>query len=173
MRTADAFTIIRVILTPVVMWLILSDRAVAALCVFASGSMTDVLDGYFARRSKTVTAYGPTFDALADFALVYGTTLALILRGEAFWLLVVALISMAYLTVVIGLISRRLGRFTIPHLDTTLFATSVHSTIMAYIIGWQYAEIVLAVAVAVALYYAGKYAVFALSLQKRPTQRSS
>jgi len=54
--------------------------------------------------------------------------------------------------------------FTIPHLDTTLLATSVHSTIMAYIISWQYAEIVLAVAVAVALYYAGKYAVFAQSL---------
>ena len=164
MRIADILTALRLVLAPIVVWLVLSGQEVAALCVFAAGSITDVLDGYFARRSKTVAPYGPTFDGLADFALVYGTTLALAIRGEAFWLLVVALISIAYLIPVIGLISRKLGSLTIPHLDTALLAIAVHSTIMVYIVGWKHSEILLAAAFFVALYYAGKYIAFARSL---------
>jgi phosphatidylglycerophosphate synthase len=164
MRIADILTALRVILTPVVMWLVFSDQAVAAVCVFAAGSMTDVLDGYSARRSGAATAYGPTFDALADFTLVYGTTLALAIRGEAFWLLVVALASIAYLIPVIGIISKKVGGLTVPHLDTALLAVSVHSTIMAHIVGWRYAEVLLAIAFFVAIFYAAKYIAFARSI---------
>ena len=161
MRIADILTALRFVLTPVVMWLVFSDQAVAALCVFAAGSLTDVLDGLLARRVKRESPYGPTFDGLADFTLVYGTTLALAIRGEAFWLMVVALVSIAYLIPVISLISRRLGGLMIPHLDTALLAIAVHSTIMAHIVGWRYAEVLLVAAVFVALYYAGKYLAFA------------
>ncbi len=161
MRIADILTALRFILTPIVMWLVFSDQAVAAVCVFAAGSMTDVLDGLCARRSKRESPYGPTFDGLADFTLVYGTTLALAIRGEAFWLMVVALVSIAYLIPVISLISRKLGGLMIPHLDTALLAVSVHSTIMAHIVGWRYAEVLLVAAVLVALYYAAKYLAFA------------
>jgi len=164
MRIADILTALRLVLAPIVIWLVLSGQEVAALCVFATGSITDVLDGYFARRSKAAAPYGPTFDALADFTLVYGTTLALAMRGEGFWLLVVALISIVYLIPVIGLISRKLGSLSIPHLDTALLAIAVHSTIMVHIVGWKYSEILLAAAFFVALYYAGKYVAFARSL---------
>ncbi|MBM4443956.1 MAG: hypothetical protein FJ020_01470, partial [Chloroflexi bacterium] len=106
MRTADILTALRFALTPVVMWLVFSDQAVAALCVFAIGSLSDVLDGLCARRGTKESLYGPTFDGLADFTLIYGTTLALSIRGEAFWLMVVALVSIAYLIPVISIISR-------------------------------------------------------------------
>jgi len=164
MRFADVLTTMRFMLTPIVMWFIFLDQPVAAVCVFAAGSLTDVLDGYFARRSRRATPHGPTFDAVADFTLVYGTTLALAIRGEAFWLLVVALVSIAFLIPVISLISRRLGGLTIPHLDTALLAISVHSTIMAYIVDWRYAEALLVAAVFVALYYAAKYLAFARTI---------
>src|SRR4030042_5634012 len=106
MRIADILTALRFILTPIVMLVVFSDQAVAAVCVFAAGSMTDVLDGLCARRSKRESPYGPTFDGLADFTLVYGTTLALAIRGEAFWLMVGARGGIAYLIQVISLICR-------------------------------------------------------------------
>jgi phosphatidylglycerophosphate synthase len=166
MRIADILTAMRVIFAPIIVWFILSDEVVAALCLYAAATITDVLDGYSARRSEKAASYGPTFDALADFTLVYSTMLALVIRGEAFWLLVVGLISIAYLIPVLGFISRKVGNLTIPHLDTSLLAIAVHSTIMVYIIDWQYAEIVLGFAFLVALCYARKYVVFARSIQR-------
>ena len=164
-RTADSLTALRLVTVPIVMWLILSDKVVAALCIYAVALATDILDGYFARRSKVIVSYGPTFDALADLSLFYGTILALAIRGEAFWLLVGGLVSIAGLVPILGLISKKKGGLIIPRLDTSLLAFSVHTTIVAHIIRWRYAEMLLPLLLIVGLYYGYKYFAFARSIK--------
>ena len=157
MRIADALTASRIIAAPIISWLIFSNEPFAAYYLFAAAAMTDFLDGYVARMSKKTVTYGATFDALADLSLVYTTIVSLAIKVEAFWLLAVGLITIAFIVPILGLISRKEGRLTIPHLDTNILAAFVYPTIMVRIIDWRYADIVLLVAFLVILYYVSKY----------------
>ncbi len=143
MRLADVLTALRVVSAPIVIWLIFSDEALAAYYLFAAAAITDYLDGYFARRSRKIATYGEVFDGLADLLLVYGTIIALFVRGEAFWLGVVTFAFLVWAVPVVTYISRRRGKLTIIHLDTNLLAASFYPTVMTYIIGWQFAWVLL------------------------------
>jgi phosphatidylglycerophosphate synthase len=164
MRIADVFTASRVVAAPVIMWLILSDEPLAAYYLFAAAAITDYLDGYFARRSKKIAAYGAVFDGVADIFLLILTGVALLIRGEALSLFVVGVIGLVLTAPVLWLISRKKGRPTVPHLDTNILAAFVYPTIMAYIIGWRYALPLLLVTFAIGLYTYRKYVVYAWSI---------
>jgi len=160
-RTADILTTLRFILAPIVMWLILADERAAALSVYAVAVVTDILDGYLARKGKVIPSYGPTFDALADCSLFYLPIVALAIAGRGFWLLVGATVSVVYLIPVLGIIRKKKGGLTIPRLDTGLLATSVHMTIIAHIVGWQYAQFLVLPLFLVAIMYGYRYLAFA------------
>ena len=157
MRLADVLTASRIIAAPIIAWLIFSNEPLAAYYLFAAAAMTDLLDGYAARLSKKTVTYGATFDALADLVLVYVTIVSLAIKVEAFWLLAVGLITVAFIVPILGLIARKEGRLSIPHLDTNILAAFVYPTIMLRIIDWHYANFVLIAAFLVILYYVSKY----------------
>jgi phosphatidylglycerophosphate synthase len=158
-RLADVLTGSRIVAAPVVIWLIASDEMLVAYYLFAAAALTDLFDGYFARRSSRKVDYGATFDGIADLILVYGTIFALAAVGEAFGLLVAGLVCMALIVPIFGLISKRNGKLTMPHIDTELLAAFVYPTVMVYIIGWRYADVLLVVGFAVALWTATRYLV--------------
>jgi len=164
MRIADVLTASRLISAPIVMWLIFSDEMLAAYYLFAAAAVTDLLDGYFARRSKKIAAYGAVFDGLADIFLLILTGVALFIKGEGLPLFVVGVIGLAITAPVLWLISRKKGRPTVPHFDTNILAAFVYPTIMVYIIGWRYALPLLLVTFAVGLYTFRKYVVYAWSI---------
>jgi cardiolipin synthase len=164
MRMADVLTASRVVAAPVVMWLIFSDKQLAAYYLFAAAAITDYLDGYFARRSKKITTYGPIFDGLADILLLILTGVALFIKGEGLPLFIVGVIGLVLTAPVLWLISRKKGTPTIPHLDTNILAAFVYPTIMVYIIDWQYALPLLLVTFAIGLYTFRKYVVYAWSI---------
>ncbi len=159
--TANILTSLRFILAPIVMWLVLADERAAASSVYAVAVVTDILDGYLARRSKILPSYGPTFDAFADFSLFYLTTIALAITGQGFWLLVGATVSVVYLVPVLGTIRKNKGGLTVPHLDTGLLAASVHVTVITHIVGWHYAQFLVLPLFLVALMYGRRYLTFA------------
>ncbi|UCC60504.1 MAG: CDP-alcohol phosphatidyltransferase family protein [Dehalococcoidia bacterium] len=146
MRLADILTASRILATPIVIWLIVADERLAAYYLFAAAAITDHLDGYFARRSKKIATYGDTFDGLADFFLIFGTLIILFIEGDlGFWVVVVTLIAVAFITPVVIMVSRQRGRFTLPHENMNIVAAAVYPAIMAYIIGWEYAWVLLLV----------------------------
>ena len=165
-RLADILTGSRIVAAPIIAWLIFSNKTDAAYYLFAAAAITDLLDGYFARLSKKTTTYGATFDGLADFVLVYTTIVSLAIKMETYWLLAAGLILIAFAVLVIGLISKKKGGFTIPHLDTNLLAAFVYPTIMVYIIDWRYADIVLLITFLVSLYYVIKYVRYLRTIYK-------
>jgi phosphatidylglycerophosphate synthase len=156
-------------MTPVIIWLLLHDERVVAFYLFAAGAITDTLDGYFARRSKKKVTYGHNFDALADFFFGFTTIFVVVYVLKAWPLLIVTLTGIVFWTPIIILISRKAGALEIPHLETNLLAAAVYPTVMAYIIGWQYAWILLLFSAVVMLHYMWKYIVYVRSLYREAT----
>ena len=169
MRIADIMTSLRIIMPPVIIWLLLHDERMVAFYLFAAGAITDTLDGYFARRSKKKVTYGHNFDALADFFFGFTTIFVVVYVLKAWPLLIVTLTGIVFWTPIIILISRKAGALEIPHLETNLLAAAVYPTVMAYIIGWQYAWIVLLFTAVVMLHYMWKYIVYVRSLYREAT----
>jgi CDP-diacylglycerol--glycerol-3-phosphate 3-phosphatidyltransferase len=77
----NVLTGIRILLVPVLVAALLSGLEsgdVLAAVVFAVASFTDYLDGYLARRQKTVTTFGKLMDPLADKLLVTAALVSLV-----------------------------------------------------------------------------------------------
>ena len=66
----NVLTMIRLVLVPVFVVLFLRGHRMASLAVFAAASLTDMLDGYLARKLNQITDFGKLFDPLADKLMV-------------------------------------------------------------------------------------------------------
>jgi CDP-diacylglycerol---glycerol-3-phosphate 3-phosphatidyltransferase len=84
----NALTLLRLVLVPVLAWLMTGEdisSKVAAFAVFAVGSFTDYIDGLLARRWGMVTDFGKLADPIADKALTGTALIGLSLLGELTW----------------------------------------------------------------------------------------
>lgn len=68
----NCLTILRILLVPIflISYYRMPEKRYVALIVFAAASMTDLLDGYLARRLKQITSFGKLCDPLADKLMV-------------------------------------------------------------------------------------------------------
>jgi CDP-diacylglycerol--glycerol-3-phosphate 3-phosphatidyltransferase/cardiolipin synthase len=98
---ANAITVVRIGLVPLVVGALLIDTAggwrLVATALFAVAALSDRLDGYLARRMDQVTDWGKLADPIADKLLMGGTLVTLSALGDLPW----------WVTVVIGV--RELG----------------------------------------------------------------
>jgi len=84
MNTANKLTMIRVILIPaflVVLYIGFTGSRYAAMAIFIAAGLTDIADGYIARRNNQVTDFGKFMDPLADKILVLAAMLWFIEQG--------------------------------------------------------------------------------------------
>ncbi|UCG12937.1 MAG: CDP-alcohol phosphatidyltransferase family protein [Deltaproteobacteria bacterium] len=92
MTIPNLFTILRVLLTPVLVILLLENRLEYALFVFVVAGVTDGLDGLIARLYKQKSRLGAYLDPLADKLLLATTYIMLaVLRLVPSWLTVIVL----------------------------------------------------------------------------------
>lgn len=66
----NVLSLIRLLLVPVYIVLFIDGKKYAALGIFAAASLTDLLDGYIARKYQLVTDVGKLLDPLADKLMV-------------------------------------------------------------------------------------------------------
>ena len=69
----------RILLTPLIIYLILNENFLYAGIIFAYCSFSDVADGKIARKYDLVSGHGNYMDPLADKVLMIGTLSALLL----------------------------------------------------------------------------------------------
>ena len=97
----NVLTILRIILIPVFVILFFNDQKKAALAVFIAASLTDMLDGYLARKLNQITDFGKLFDPLADKVMVLTAMVC-----QTFWgplpLIAVIIVAAKELLMVLG-----------------------------------------------------------------------
>jgi len=79
--TANKITVLRIVLVPVFLLLEYLGYAYAAFAVFVVASLSDMLDGYIARKYNQITVFGKFMDPLADKMLVLAAMCYLIEAG--------------------------------------------------------------------------------------------
>ena len=89
MNLPNSLTVIRIFLVPFLVVVLLTkpsggwhpfgiSNEAAGAAIFAVASLTDYLDGYFARRRKQITGFGQWMDPLADKMLITAALVALV-----------------------------------------------------------------------------------------------
>jgi CDP-diacylglycerol---glycerol-3-phosphate 3-phosphatidyltransferase len=96
MTLPNQLTALRILLTPVFVWLILSDSPMSRLfgiVVFTIASLTDLYDGYHARKYGETTRWGAFMDPLADKILITATFLVFVSHDIVeLWMVIVVLL---------------------------------------------------------------------------------
>lgn len=96
-------TLGRVILVPVIFWLLVIGNTKAAFFVFLAAGVSDAVDGFLAKRFKLQTELGAYLDPLADKLLIVSIYLALGVAGNLPSWLVIAVVSRDIL-IVLGIV---------------------------------------------------------------------
>jgi len=79
---ANRLTILRILMTPVIIVLLLYKQVGAALALFVLAGITDGLDGFVARSRGQRTALGMVLDPVADKLLLTSTVVTLTILKE-------------------------------------------------------------------------------------------
>lgn len=77
----NSLTLLRFALVPVFTYYFLNGSYRIALIVFVVTGMTDVIDGYLARKLQKKTALGSVLDPAADKLLMFVTFIVLAMRS--------------------------------------------------------------------------------------------
>lgn len=84
MNTPNMLTLLRIALAPVFMFFFLFDNyymRMVALGLFIIAALTDLADGYYARKLGVITGFGKFMDPLADKILVSSALISFIALG--------------------------------------------------------------------------------------------
>jgi cardiolipin synthase len=106
----NVITLGRVILVPIVFWLLISGQMQAAFFAFFIAGLSDGVDGFLAKRYGWTTELGSYLDPLADKLLIVSIFLALGVRGALPVWLVIAVVSRDILIVIAVVLSWVLDR---------------------------------------------------------------
>jgi len=106
----NIITLVRVILVPVIFWLLITGATQLAFAVFIVAGVSDAVDGYLAKTFGWQTELGAYLDPLADKLLLVSIFLALGVDGKLPLWLVVAVVSRDILIVIAVMLSWLLGR---------------------------------------------------------------
>jgi CDP-diacylglycerol--glycerol-3-phosphate 3-phosphatidyltransferase len=99
MTLPNQLTILRILLTPVFVWLFFAEQKLWATMVFIIASLTDWYDGYIARKFGYVTEWGKFLDPLADKILVLSTFISFSILGYIkLWMLITIIVRDALVT---------------------------------------------------------------------------
>ncbi len=170
---ANALTVIRLVLVPVVVACLLAGGTgwrVAAFAAFGVASVTDLLDGRVARSRGLITDFGKIADPIADKALTGAALVTLSYLGWlAWWVTVVilarevAVTGLRFWVIRYGVIAASRGG----KLKTLLQVLAISLYMLPGLPQWLRAA-VMAAAVLVTLATGGDYVIRAVRLRRRP-----
>jgi CDP-diacylglycerol--glycerol-3-phosphate 3-phosphatidyltransferase len=104
MNLPNKLTILRVLMIPYFVFFILTDYVGEvskwiALVIFIVASLTDLLDGYLARKNNMVTNFGKFMDPLADKLLVCSAMICLTVMGKLPIVISIIIIAREFISV--------------------------------------------------------------------------
>ena len=148
MNLPNAITLARIFLVPLLVVVLLTKfegkqvlgvrHELVGAVIFAIASLTDLLDGYLARRRKQITNFGRLMDPLADKLLVTAAFVSIVQMGLApAWMVAVILGREFLVTVLRSIAASRGVVIAASQLGKIKMAAEV-TTILALILGNEY-----------------------------------
>ncbi len=110
MNIPNSLTLVRIVLVPLVVWLIIDHEMTAAFLLFLLAGFSDAADGYIAKRYGWRSELGAYLDPIADKALLVSIYVTLGLAGHLPVWLVIAVVSRDILIVGAVVLSWMLSR---------------------------------------------------------------
>src|SRR6266571_5049893 len=139
----NLITLARILAVPVILWAIISGEMRIAFALFLAAGLSDLIDGYLAKRFGMATELGAYLDPLADKAMIVSIYVALgIVEAMPRWLVILVVsrdIMIVSAVILSWLIDRpvKLKPITVSKLNTV--AQIVYATIVlaALTFGWE------------------------------------
>lgn len=110
----NVLSMLRLALVPVFLVLIVVGAYVAALVVLVVASLTDLLDGYLARRLRQVTRLGQLLDPAADRLYIFAALVGLAANGLVPWWIVVLIVARDVFLLVLAVVLANHGYGPLP-----------------------------------------------------------
>jgi len=110
----NLLTSLRFVLIPVYIGIFVSGHMIPAFLVVVAAGVTDVLDGYIARKYGQVTTVGEMLDPLADKLMLITVILSLLLTGHISWWAAGAMFLRDLGMIAGGLLTHFRGKRTVP-----------------------------------------------------------
>ena len=167
MNIPNILTIVRFILIPLFALSLLNGQYIAAACIFIAAGLTDVLDGYIARRYDMITSWGKLADPAADKFMVITALTVLTIQGKIHIAVIVIMVAKEIMMGIGSLIIYRNNRRIqsagwFGKLATVVF----YCAIVLIILGSPYAGTLISLAVAAALFAFARYLMIYVSLSR-------
>lgn len=110
----NVLSMLRLLLVPVFLILVVAGAYVTALIVLITASLTDLLDGYLARRFNQVTRLGQLLDPAADRLYIFAALIGLAANELVPWWIVIVIVARDVLIVVLGVVLANHGYGPLP-----------------------------------------------------------
>ncbi|NYD65923.1 CDP-alcohol phosphatidyltransferase family protein [Agromyces atrinae] len=110
----NVLSMLRIALVPVFLAFIVAGEYLGALIVLVTASLTDLADGYLARRLNQVTRLGQLLDPAADRLYIFATLIGLAWREFVPWWIVVVIVGRDVLLAVLGVVLANHGYGPLP-----------------------------------------------------------
>jgi CDP-diacylglycerol--glycerol-3-phosphate 3-phosphatidyltransferase len=139
MNAPNKLTLLRIIIAPVFMYFFILDNfytRLISLALFIVAALTDLADGYYARKYGIVTGFGKFMDPLADKVLVSSALISFIALGYVSPLPVMLIVGREFLITGVRLLAAYRGVIIMPSWWAkvkTFLQFSVVGIVLAYI----------------------------------------
>lgn len=137
----NSLTVLRVILSIIVLGLIFSNYRLHAFIVFLIAVLTDLLDGDLSRHFNVTSEIGNNLDVLADLSLIYSVIIPLYIFNEFTFLLKVGII-IATILILVASIKHMIKnkKFSLPgrRPSTTINSYFIYTNLALFIINSPY-----------------------------------
>lgn len=118
MNIANILTIFRIILVPIYLLVFFSNlpnKVILAGLIFILAGITDVLDGYIARKNNLITTLGTILDPFADKLMSFTVLLSFTIAGFIpSWIILILGIKEGIMILVGGVLYILKGNFVMP-----------------------------------------------------------
>ncbi|WP_350333840.1 CDP-alcohol phosphatidyltransferase family protein [Coralliovum pocilloporae] len=125
MTLPNLISIARLLIVPLIIWLILDQYLMAAFVLFVVAGISDAIDGYLARLMNSRSALGTYLDPIADKTLLVSVYIALGIPGIIPLWLVILIVSRDVLIVGGVLLARLIHR---PMVMRPLMISKINTT---------------------------------------------
>jgi cardiolipin synthase len=106
----NLITLARILLVPIIIWAITADQIQVAFMLFLLAGVSDLVDGFLAKRFGMATELGAYLDPLADKAMIVSIYVALGISNEIPRWLVILVVSRDIMIVSAVILSWIVGR---------------------------------------------------------------